>query len=80
MIANQPEVLAMSLEHWSTHPFNRVPEQFAMAPPDADSNERAKGANCPLIRMSEMLKKVLSGCVSEKLNNEFQMYGACPGT
>ncbi|WP_338805721.1 hypothetical protein V8U11_19535 [Pseudomonas chlororaphis] len=44
LIANQPEVLAMSLERWLAHPFNRVPEQFAMAPPDADSNDRAIAA------------------------------------
>ncbi|NNB43126.1 lipase family protein [Pseudomonas chlororaphis] len=41
LIANQPEVLAMSLERWLAHPFNRTPEQLAMAPPDADSNDRA---------------------------------------
>ncbi|CAI8736812.1 hypothetical protein EMIT0373P_10762 [Pseudomonas chlororaphis] len=44
MIANRPEVLAMSLERWLAHPFNRVPEQFAMAPPDADSNDCAIAA------------------------------------
>ncbi|WP_253277890.1 hypothetical protein [Pseudomonas chlororaphis] len=44
LIANQPEVLAMSLERWLAHPLNRVPEQFAMAPPDADSNDRAIAA------------------------------------
>ncbi len=44
LIANQPEVLAMSLERWLAHPFNSMPEQFAMAPPDADSNDRAIAA------------------------------------
>ncbi|MGR6740275.1 lipase family protein [Pseudomonas chlororaphis] len=44
LIANQPEVLVMSLERWLAHPFNRTPEQFAMAPPDADSNDRAIAA------------------------------------
>ncbi len=31
----------MSLERWLAHSFNRSHEQLAMAPPDADSNERA---------------------------------------
>ena len=40
-VAERPEALAVSLERWLAHSFNRSHEQLAMAPPDADSNERA---------------------------------------
>ncbi|AZE49438.1 lipase family protein [Pseudomonas chlororaphis] len=43
-VADQPEVLAMSLDRWLAHAFNRTQEQLAMAPPDADSNDRAIAA------------------------------------
>ena len=43
-VTDQPEVLAMSLDRWLAHPFNRTQEQLAMAPPDADSNDRAIAA------------------------------------
>lgn len=43
-VAEQPEVLAMSLDRWLAHSFNRTQEQLAMAPPDADSNDRAIAA------------------------------------
>ncbi|MDD2050642.1 lipase family protein [Pseudomonas putida] len=44
LIAQQPEELAKSLERWLVHPFIRAQEQFAMAPPDAGSNDLAIAA------------------------------------
>ncbi|AIS12511.1 lipase [Pseudomonas chlororaphis subsp. aurantiaca] len=44
LIANQPDLLVMSLDRWLAHSINRTREQFAMAPPDADSNDRAIAA------------------------------------
>ncbi|QQZ39808.1 lipase family protein [Pseudomonas sp. SK3(2021)] len=44
LLVNQPDVLAMSLERWLAHSFNRVREQLAMAPSDADSNDHAIAA------------------------------------
>lgn len=44
LIANQPEVLAMSLERWFAHPFNSTQNHYAMAPPDAGANDRAIAA------------------------------------
>lgn len=43
-VADRAESLAVSLERWLAHSFNRSPEQLAMAPPDAGSHDRAIAA------------------------------------
>ncbi|MCO1671446.1 lipase family protein [Pseudomonas aeruginosa] len=43
-VADRTESLAVSLERWLAHSFNRSPEQLAMAPPDAGSHDRAIAA------------------------------------
>jgi hypothetical protein len=41
LAAADPEALGLNLERWRFHALNTTAEQLAMAPPDADSNDRA---------------------------------------
>jgi hypothetical protein len=41
LAAAVPEALAINLERWRLHAINTTLEQLAMAPLDADSNDRA---------------------------------------